>query len=200
MLTGLMHEQLGRRRLVRNLAWVTPAIVVGAPAPSFAASPVPCPTMPPGNTWSTTYSGAPGATSSGGFGWNAEPPYNFNVYRDNGSTSDTLVFTTTTEVDLQAGVAYTLSTPIWWGYGNGQASQSTPLTVSLRIGATDLFSVPTRTAPLGTPGNSTLVRTYTATSSGPTTVRLRFSVSPRTQQANDDIRLTLPSFTRCVRG
>lgn len=195
-----MNEQIGRRRLVKNLAWVTPAVVVGAPAPAFAASPVPCPTMPPGNTWSTTYSGTLGTSTSGGFGWNAEPPYNFNVYRDNGSTSDTLVFTTRTSVDLQAGVTYTLSTPIWWGYGNSQASRSTPLTVSLRIGATDVFSVATRTAPLGTPGESTLVRTYTATSSGPTEVRLRFSVSPRTRQSNDDIILTMPSFTRCVRG
>lgn len=198
--TGPSAATPTRRRLMRSLAWATPTVIVSTASPAFAASSVVCPTTPPATAWTTTTTGDLGPTGSGGFGWNTSSPYQFNEYRDNGSTAQNLVITTSTTVNLVAGTTHTLDVPFSWGYGNRIADQSTPQTVTLTIGNTQVFSIATRSPSLGVAGSTTQVAgTYTATTTGPVTMQLTFTVSPKTKDANDDVVITAPVFTRCVR-
>lgn len=189
-----------RRRLMRGAAWAVPTVIVTSAAPAFAASPVACPPTPTPGAWTTSHSGTLGPTTTGGYGWSPSEPYNFNEYQDNGSSSATLVITTTTTINVISGTTYTLNTPMTWGYGNGNASQSTTQTVALSIDTTQVFSVTSRSSQLGAAGTTTNVPgTYTANSTGPVTMRLTFTLAPKTQQANDDFTVFAPKFTRCMR-
>lgn len=194
-------DALSRRGLAKGAAWATPVIALGALAPAYAASPVPCPQLPTPSSWTTTVSGTLGPDSSGGYGWNATAPYRFDVYRDNGSTTAPLTITTSTTLAVRSGVTYTLNTPIYWGYGNGVAAQSTAQSVSLTFGPQNVFTATTRSGQLSTPGNTAIASSYTAGTTGNITVTLTFTVTARgSRAANDDIILTMPSFTRCAQG
>ena len=195
----MSSEKLNRRQLARAAAWTTPVLFIGAAAPAIAASPVNCPSVPTPSSWSTSYSGTLGLASSGGYGWNSSTPYNFNEYRDNGSTSQTLTITTSTTITVTAGVTYNLSSQVFWGYGNGVAGSSTPQTVALSIGGSSVFSVATRSTALGASGSTTTVPgTYTATTTGSVTMTLTFTLSALTRAANDDVVVYMPSFTSCT--
>lgn len=188
-----------RAALVKGVAWAIPTVAVAGLAPAFAAS-RPCPTVPSGTQWTTTSSGTLGPSSSGSYTWNSAGTQ-WTVYRDNGSNSATLTFTTTTTIsNLIPGQSYTMRIPIQWGYGNGNASQSTGATARVIVGGTQVLSRATRSSTgLGTsPGTATYTtNSFTATG---TTMQLQYQVviSARTLQANDDIIMSLPTFDNCV--
>lgn len=194
-------RSITRRTVARGALWAVPTMVVATASPALAASPVPCFVVPPPPQWTTpAISGTLGNEGSGGFGWSTGSPYNFNEYRDNGSATEPLVITTTATVNVISGATYTMTTPVQWNYGNSFQSQSTPQSVTLTIGSQQVFSVTTRSSALG-PTNSTtqVAGTYTATSTGPVSMTLTFTLTPRSKSANDDMIVTVPTFTSCTR-
>lgn len=188
-----------RAALVKGVAWAIPTVAVAGAAPALAAS-RPCPTVPSGTGWATIYSGTLGPSSSGSYSWNSAGTQ-WTVYRDNGSTTGSLTITTTTTIsNLIPGQSYTMRIPIQWGYGNGIASQSTGAIGRVNVGSTTVLSRATRSSTgLGTtPGIATYTtNSFTATG---TTMQLQYQVviSARSLQANDDIIMSLPTFTNCV--
>lgn len=189
-----------RATVVKGAAWAIPTIALASAAPATAASPLPCPTVPGGSDWSLTYSGTLGPASTGAYSWNSAGTQ-WTVYRDNGSSSSTLTFTTTTTIsNLIVGRSYSMRIPISWGYGNGVANQSTGATARVIVDGTTVLSRATRSsAGLGTsPGGATYTATsFTATS---TSMQLQYQViiSAKTSQANDDIIMSVPTFANCV--
>lgn len=193
-------RSITRRTVARGALWAVPTMVVATASPALAASSVPCIVVPPPPQWVTSYVGTFGISTSGGYGWSTGSPYNFNEYRDNGSATEPLVITTTATVNVIGGATYTMTTPVQWNYGNSFQSQSTTQSVALTIGSQQVFSVTTRSSPLGPTNSTTQVPgTYTATDSGPVSMTLTFTIAPRTSSANDDMIVTVPTFTSCMR-
>lgn len=194
-------RSITRRTVARGALWAVPTMVVATASPALAASSVPCIVVPPPPKWTKPeVSGTLGIPTSGEYGWNDSTPYNFNEYRDNGSTTQPLVITTTATVNVIGGATYIMRTPVQWNYGNGQRDSSTTQSVTLTIGSQQVFSVTTRSSALGPTNSKTQVAgTYTATSTGPVSMTLTFTLTPRSKSANDDMIVTVPTFTSCTR-
>lgn len=194
-----------RRNVVRGAAWSVPVIATAATAPAFAASPIVCPTLPAQSGWATTTSGTLGAASSGGYAWDNGQ---WIVYRDNGSTSAPLTFTSTSpSMTVVPGATYQISFPFWWGYGNNNQSQSTGGTFDVLINGVSRRSLTTRTSAVdGNPGaggvqtgSSSQSFTYQVpVGTTSVTVAYRYVLTPRTLQASDDIIVGRLSFNSCT--
>lgn len=195
-----------RRSVVRGAAWSVPVVAAAAAAPAFAASPIPCPVVPPGSTWNVTTSGTLGRDTTGGYTWDGA---SWSVYRDNGSTSATLTFTTTPQapVAVVPGATYQVSFSFFWGYGNGNPNQSTGGTFDVLFNGQSVKSLATRTAAVdanaGTngvqPGTTTQTFTYVVPAGQTSmTIAYRYILQARTQQSNDDIVVGPLQFTACT--
>lgn len=189
-----------RATVVKGAAWAIPTIAVAGAVPAFAAS-RPCPSVPSGSQWTTTYSGTLGSTSSGSYAWNAAGTQ-WSVYRDNGSSANTLTFTTSTTISgLIVNQTYTMQLSIRWGYGNGVANQSNGGSARVNIGGMTRLNRATRTSGDGGLGTSPGVSNYSITfTANATSMPLQYQVvlNPRTLQASDDFVFTAPTFSNCI--
>ncbi|PRY56680.1 hypothetical protein BCF74_11875 [Knoellia remsis] len=203
--TQTMAPRPTRRAVTRGLAWSVPVVAVAGAATAFAASPIACPTLTAGTGWTTTYTGTLGPNSSGGQGWDAGNT-TFSVYRDNGSSTAPLTITSTATFDVVVGATYDVSFLFNWGYGNGVASQSTGGTFTLTINDVPVKTLTTRTAAVDgntsvngvQPGTTTQTFTLKPTTST-IKVTYEYTITPKTEQANDDINVSSLNFTKCVR-
>ncbi|WP_145229890.1 hypothetical protein [Rudaeicoccus suwonensis] len=189
---------MNRRTLAKGAAWAAPVLVLSSQAPVFAASPVPCPAVPTPTGWTMTTSGSPGSTTTGGYGWTSTAPYSFSEVQDAASRK-TFTVTTTTSVGVTAGVTYTINTNVTFNYGSNNANTSKPQTCSLVMGGTTIFSYTTGSSPLTTPYSAVPVSgTYQATSTGLVALTFTFAVQAPGSGGNDDVTVTLPTFSNCV--
>jgi hypothetical protein len=196
---------MARRTLTRGAAWTAPVIAFASTAPAYASSPIPCPSIPAGSSWTTTTTGTLGSAGSGGYGWNGSNK--FNVYRDNGSSIATLTLASSTTISVVPGAVYSISFRFFWGYGNGAATQSTEGTFSILLDGVVQKSLTTRTAAVDAnqsvsgvqPGTTTHAFTYTVPA-GMTSLALtyRYIITPRTLAANDDIIVDPLVFNSCT--
>jgi hypothetical protein len=174
-----------------------PVVSLAAVAPAFAASPIACPIIPPTGSWTTTASGTLGPLGSGGFAWEDDK---WIVWRDNGSNSASLTFTSTSpEMTVVPGAKYEISFPFWWGYGGGSSSASTAGTFEVLFNGVSQKSLTTRAAGLPA-GWTTQNFTYTVPA-GTTSVTIvyRYVLTPRTRATSDDIVVRPLSFDNCAR-
>lgn len=194
-----------RRTVTRAVAWTMPAIAASAPVPAFAASPITCPAMPPGTTWTTTTSGTLGPAATGSYGWDTNNK--FVNYCDNGSTTSPLTITSTTTIPVVPGATYSISFRFSWGYGGGSPLMSTQGTFSVLFNGVVQKSLTTRTAAVDAnagsigvqPGATTQSFTYTVPSgTSSLTVTYRYVVTARTLPANDDIIVDMLNFNSCT--
>lgn len=189
---------MNRRTLAKGAAWAIPVIAMGAQAPAMAASPVACPAIPTPSGWTTTTAGTSGGSGTGSYGWTTTAPYSFSEVRD-AASGKTFTVTTTTSVAVMAGVTYTINTSVTFNYGSNNASISKPQTCSLAMGGTTIFSYTTGSSPLTTPYSAVPVSgTYKATSTGMVALTFTFAVQAPGSGGNDDVTVTLPTFSSCV--
>lgn len=217
------QRAISRRTLARGAAWAAPTVALAVAAPAVAASPpVNCPEMPTGSAWAVSSSGS---LDSDPAVWNGDT---LQVETDNTSTtaSNTLDYTTT--IPVEAGTRYTISFEVQTraGYGStGCATTPSQFNVFLNSGGGFSRVINTTSAPnhpnitsIAPPTNctepgpgtaewgadgtvgatETVSFTYTATSTGSISVRMRFflqNIEDGTE-ANDDWRVT-PYFESC---
>ena len=174
-------------------------VVVSATAPAFAASPVVCPIVPSGGSWSpTTFTGTL-ATKADSYGWDDG---SWVVYRDNGSTTQPLVFTSSSpSIPVAPSATYRGSFAYTWGYGNGQASQSAQGTFQILINNVVVKTLSRPGTPLTTTAQPVTYMVPSRTTSIVVTYRYIISAqgsSPNTRPASDDITAGRFIFTQCT--
>lgn len=191
-----------RRSVVRGAAWSVPVVAAATAAPAFAASPIPCPVVPPGSRWSATTvdSGTISTTKNDGYAWGSDGKW--TIYRDNGSSTTSVVFSSTSpSFAVRPGSTLNGTFSFYWGYGNGSANASAQGTFEI------LFVTAAGATVVGTisrPGTAQATTTQSVTFTVPAGVstgqlRYRYTIAPQgNRPASDDISVGLVSFGACT--
>lgn len=205
-----------RRSLAKGAAWAVPAIAVGAVAPAYAASPVPCPTIPDVTTWTVSGSNLTRSATAAGVS-NGGSSTKMEIDATTG-TAGTLTMSTT--INVQAGVTYNLAFDLQtqYGYSGDCRTFNTNLSIGVTMpsGSQTLFTGSTQAGRGGTvvpPGGSCSggTKTYgygslvtagpfslTPPTSGSATLTYTFTMAPPSGYNNDDWKI-YPRFTSCSR-
>ena len=181
------------------MAWTAPVVAVSATAPAFAASPVVCPVVPVGGSWTpTTFSGTL-ASKADGYGWDNNGSW--VIYRDNGSQTQSLVFTSSSPAIPATPLAtYQGSFSYYWGYGNGQSGQSSQGTFEILVNNVVVKTVSRPGNPLTTSSQTVTYTVPAQTTSIVVTYRYTLAAqgtSP-TRPASDDLTVGRLMFTTCT--
>ncbi|WP_392424029.1 hypothetical protein [Barrientosiimonas humi] len=212
-----MQEKTGatldRRALTRGATWTVPVMMVGSVAPATAASR--CPQLSgTASGWTTTATGLDCTAGQGTSGyvtnWNNSPPaalgsgFSFTS-GCNARTTGPATVTTTTTINVVAGVTYSFDQLIIGaGYGNNNANTSVLQTIRVSIGGTQIFYGATRSTTGATTlrigasqAYNTSGTTFQPTTSGSVTVTIAFTMpaTTSTRPASDDISIRLPVLT-----
>ena len=193
-----------RRRVVRDVAWALPTIVLASAAPAAAASPAPCPAIPAAAAWAVSFSNFNPFPNSGPLGWGSDAVNGskFQVVRDNGSMVANAVATTSTSITVTAGVTYNFSLRVYAGPGNPVPNGNA--TIAVAVAGQTIFSGHTQTgagvALQETGDFVAYAASYPATTSGLVGLSITVVDAPLAGvgASTDDISILLPSLSSCT--
>lgn len=190
-----------RRSVVRGAAWSVPVVAAATAAPAFAASPIPCPIVPPGSQWSaTTVDSGTISAKNDDYAWGTDGKW--TIYRDNGSSTTSVVFSSTSpSFAVRPGSTLTGTYSFFWGYGNGSSNASAQGTFEILFvtasAATVVGTVSRPGSALGTTTQSVTFTVPAGVASG--RLRYRYTIAPQgNRPASDDISVGPVSFGTCT--
>lgn len=204
-----------RRTLAKGAAWAAPAITLGAMAPAFGASPVPCPTLPTGTGWRRTTSENVNTGPVAGY---YSGVTTIRMFRDSTSTAVDGVVVIEATFQATAGVTYNFAFDLQSakGYMSQGGCQTVNTTVAISVGGQQLVQASTQAGYPGThvppPVNcttngsrtsnlsavTTFTGSYTATATGSVTISMRFTVTRGTNSGNNDDWQITTRLTSCT--
>jgi hypothetical protein len=201
--TSVDHVRASRRAVVRGAAWTVPVIATVATAPAFAASPIPCPVIPPARDWDgTTWRGTPSAQADSN-DWN-KGNNKWVIWKDNASTRQSLTFETLSPyIPVRPGATYEGSYTFWFQYGNQKSVESSAGTFRMYINGVQVGAALSTKAPgMGSPLTTT-TKTFSYKVPADTkqiVIMYRYEIaarSDRRQVVSDDIEVGVPTFGTC---
>ncbi|MGO2748645.1 MAG: hypothetical protein ACTIA6_01175 [Pseudoclavibacter sp.] len=205
--------EIARRSLVKGAAWSVPLIALAAAAPHAAASDeIDCEYYNDFDNWDVVRTGGSFNTNTGVVGWLSGAPSVFVIQQDNNSTSSQATLTLSSELATVAGRTYSFDFRIQSNYGD-PANEANWMRLQILAGTQSLYRGTTRNAsgqwtqiphtnwPVNPIPYQTLSASFVAAQTGFTTITYKVTVAERLGSkfaANDDIRVSVPRFARCL--